>query len=79
MDSCLDAFLFSELGLTLYFLEVVKRSEGCDPSSGGKHHGIITADDCTSTMAEVGAPSLGMTATTFGTQRSSDQEKTINN
>ena len=44
MDSCLDAFLFSEPGLTLTFLEVVVKSpEGCDPYSG--KHDIITADD----------------------------------
>jgi len=76
VDSCLDAFLYSEPGLTLIFLEVV---DGSDPYFG-KHRDIITVDD--STTAEVRAPSLGITVTTSGMRRSNDQfsdEKGINN
>ena len=79
MDSCLDAFLYSELGLTHTFLEVVKSPEGRDPYSG--KHVIFTADGGTS-AAEVRVPTLGMTDTAFGTRRSNDlfsEGKVINN
>jgi hypothetical protein len=60
--------LFSELGLTLTFLQVVKSPEG-DPYSGKDD--IIIADGAT-TAAEVREPTLGMTDTTFRTRRSND-------